>query len=130
MLLRQGAKAALLHRQKQTQGSCQIEETKSNGPEKDQNKTAEKELSEMEIANLLDAEFKMLVIRMLRELLELCYGNNIEEEMKVTLSEIKNNPQETNREGKEADTQTNGLEHKEEINNQPEQKEEIRIKKK
>ena len=47
--------------------------------------------------------------------------------MKVTLSEIKNNPQETNREGKEAGTQTNDLEHKEEINNQPEQKEETRI---
>ena len=36
--------------------------------------------------------------------------------MKVTLSEIKNNPQETNREGKEAKIQTNDLEHKEEIN--------------
>ena len=36
--------------------------------------------------------------------------------MKVTLSEIKNNPQETNREGKEAGIQTNDLEHKEEIN--------------
>ena len=47
--------------------------------------------------------------------------------MKVTLSEIENNPQETNREGKEAGTQTNDLEHKEEINNQPEQKEETRI---
>ena len=49
--------------------------------------------------------------------------------MKVTLSEIKNNPQETNREGKEDRIQTNNLEHKEEISIQPEQKEETRIEK-
>ena len=30
-------------------------------------KTPEKELNEMEISNLLDAEFKTLVIRMLKE---------------------------------------------------------------
>ena len=40
---------------------------------KEQIKTPEKEQNEMEIVNLLDAEFKTLVIRMLRELLE--YGN-------------------------------------------------------
>ena len=50
--------------------------------------------------------------------------------MKITLSTIKNNPQETNREGKEPRTHTNDLEHKEEINIQPEQNEETRIKKK
>ena len=43
--------------------------------------------------------------------------------MKDTLSEIKNNPQETNREGKEAGIQINNLEHKEKISIQPEQKE-------
>ena len=43
----------------------------------------------MEIANLSDAEFKTLVIRILKELTE--YGKNIREEMKVTLSEIKEN---------------------------------------
>ena len=37
---------------------------------KEQIKTPEKELNEMEISNLSDAEFKMLVIRMLRELSE------------------------------------------------------------
>ena len=37
---------------------------------KEQNKTPAKELSEMEIADLSDAEFKTLVIRMLRELTE------------------------------------------------------------
>ena len=33
---------------------------------KEQNKTPEKELNEMEIANLTDAEFKTLVIRTLK----------------------------------------------------------------
>ena len=74
---------------------------------KEQNKTLEKELSKMEIANLSDAEFKTLVIRMLRELLE--YSKKIKEEMKVTLNEIKNNPQVANREGKEVGIQTNHL---------------------
>ena len=41
----------------------------------------------MEVANLSDAEFKILVIKMLRELIE--YSNNIREEIKATLSEIK-----------------------------------------
>ena len=50
--------------------------------------------------------------------------------MKVTLTEIQNNLQETNREGKEFGMQTNNLEHKEEINIQLEQKEETRIQKK
>ena len=81
---------------------------------KEQNKTPEKELNKMEIANLSDVKFRISVIRMLKELTE--YSNSIKEEMKVTLSEIKNNPQETNREGKEAGIQTNDLEHKEEIN--------------
>ena len=73
----------------------------------------------MEITNLADAEFKTLVIRMLRELEYSKQTNkqtNEEEEMKVTLSKIKNNLQETNRDGKEARIQTNDLEHKEEIN--------------
>ena len=46
---------------------------------KEQNKIPENELNGIEIANLLDAEFKPLVIRMLKELTE--YGNNIREEM-------------------------------------------------
>ena len=37
---------------------------------KEQNKIPEKEQNEMEITNLSDAEFKTLVIRMLRELIE------------------------------------------------------------
>ena len=35
---------------------------------KEQNKTSQKELNETDIANLSDAEFKTLVIRMLKEL--------------------------------------------------------------
>ena len=92
------------------------------------NKTPEKELNETETANLSDTEFKTLVIRMLKELTE--YGNNIKEEMKVTLSKIKKNLQRTNCEGKEARIQINDLEHKEEINIQLEQNKEIRIQKK
>ena len=42
---------------------------------KEQDKIPEKELNKMKIANLTDAEFKTLVIRMLRELTE--YSNNI-----------------------------------------------------
>ena len=53
---------------------------------KEQNKTPEKELNDMEISNLSDAEFRALVIRLLKELIE--YSNNIKEEMKVTLSKI------------------------------------------
>ena len=37
---------------------------------KEQNKTPEKELNEMEITNLWDAEIKTLVIRMLKGLIE------------------------------------------------------------
>ena len=95
---------------------------------KEQHQTLEKELSKGEIANLSDAAFKTLLIRMLRELIE--YYKTIREDMKVTLSEIKTNPQGTNSKGKEARIQINDLEHKEEINIQPEQNEETRIQKK
>ena len=78
----------------------------------------------MDIANLSDAEFKTLVVRMLRELIE--YGESIREEMKATLSEIKKNIQGTNSEGKEAKVQINNLEHKEEVNSQPVHNEETR----
>ena len=52
---------------------------------KEQNKTPEKELK-MEISNLSDAEFKMLVIRMLKELSEdLNSIKKIQSEMKDNL---------------------------------------------
>ena len=90
MILRWGVKAALLNTQKQKQEGCQIEEKKKYGPNGRTEQTPERGLKEIEITNLSDAEFKTLVIRMLKELIE--YGNNIKEEMKVTISEIKNNP--------------------------------------
>ena len=49
--------------------------------------------------------------------------------MKFTLSEINKNPQGTTSEGKEAGIQTNDLEHKEEINIQPQQNEETKTQK-
>ena len=76
---------------------------------KKKNKTPEKELSEMEIANLSDAEVKTLVIRMLRKLFE--YSKNVKEEMKISLSKIKKNSQGTNSGGDEAKIQINDLEH-------------------
>ena len=59
---------------------------------KGQIKTPEKELTEMEISNLSDAEFKTLLIRMLKELSEdLNSLKKILSETKNTLIEIKNN---------------------------------------
>ena len=49
--------------------------------------------------------------------------------MKATQREIKENVQGTNSEGKQTRTQINNLEHKEEMNIQPEQKEETGIEK-
>ena len=71
-------------------------------------KIPEKELSDGEIANLSDAEFKTPVIRMLTEMIE--YGHKIKEEVKAIQNEIKENIQGTNSEGKETGTQINDLE--------------------
>ena len=49
--------------------------------------------------------------------------------MKAMKSEIKQNTQGTNSEGKETRTQINGVDQKEEISTQPEQNEETRIQK-
>ena len=82
------------------------------------------QLSKEDIANLSDAQFKILVIRMLTEMVE--YGHKIEEKVKVMKSEIKG----TKSEGTETGTHINGLDQKEEINIQLEQNEETRIQKK
>ena len=59
---------------------------------KDQVNTPEKELNEMEIINLLESEFKTLVIRMLKELSEDLRGiKKTQSETKDTLNEIINN---------------------------------------
>ena len=94
---------------------------------KEQNKTSERELSEEDIANLSDGEFKALVIKMLTELIEL--GQKMKEQKKGTQNEIKQNIQGTNSDRKETRTQSNDLEQKEKINIQLEQNEETRIQK-
>ena len=96
---------------------------------KEQIKAPEKiQLTNKEIANLSDAEFKTLVIRMLTEMVE--YSHKIEKKVKAMKSEIKENVQGINGDRKETRTQINDLEQKEEINIQPEQNEETRIQKK
>ena len=69
---------------------------------KEQIKAPEKiQLSNKEITNLSDAQFKTLVIRMLTELVE--FDRKLDEKMKAMLSETKENVQRTNSDGKETD---------------------------
>ena len=78
---------------------------------KEQMKAPEKiQLSDEEIANLSDAQFKTLVIKMLTELVE--YGRKLEKKMKAMLSKIKENVQGTNSDGKETRTQMNSLDQR------------------
>ena len=84
-------------------GSGTPRQKKKKAQMKEQIKAPEKiQLSDEEIANLSDAEFKALVIRMLTEMVE--YGCKIKEEMKAMLSEIKENVQGSNSDGKEMDS--------------------------
>ena len=95
---------------------------------KEQIKAPEKiQLNHEEIANLSDEQFKTLVIRKLTELVE--FGCKLDEKIKAMLSEIKENVQGTNSDGKETGTQINGVDQKEERNIQPEKNEETRIRK-
>ena len=86
-----------------------------------------KELSDEEIANLSDAEFKTLVIRMLTDLIELSL--KMKEEMKATQSEIKENIQEPIMKGRKLGLKSMIWKRKEETNIQPEQNEETGIQK-
>ena len=72
------------------------------------------QLSDEDIANLSDAQFKTLVIRMLTELVE--FGRKLDEKMKAMLRETKENVQGTNSDGKETGTQINTVDQKEERN--------------
>ena len=95
---------------------------------KEQIKDPEKiQLSNEEIANQSYSQFKTLVIRKLTELVE--FGCKLDEKMKGMLSEIKENVQGTNSDGKETGTQINGVDQKEERNIQSEKNEETRIRK-
>ena len=85
------------------------------------------QLSDEEIANLSDAQFKALVINMLTDLVESI--RNTDEIMKPMLRETKENVQGTNSEAKETGTQINGVDQKEERNIQPEKNGESRIRK-
>ena len=95
---------------------------------KEQNKTPQKELNKMEISNLSDAEFKTLVIRMLKDIIG--YFNSIKQtkktqaEMTLTLNKIKKNLQGINSGMEEAENQINDLAHKEEKEIQSKQQEE------
>ena len=117
---------------------------------KEQSKASERELSEEEIVNLSDVEFKTLVIKILTELIEIDSSNwfsestefiqsmnelthffkKMKKQIKGTQSEIKQNIQGTNSDRKETRTQSNDLEQKEEINIQIEQNEETRLQNK
>ena len=74
----------------------------------------------MKISNLSDAEFKTLVIRMIKELNSI---KKIQSETKDMLIEIKNNLQGNNNKVDEAKNQINVLEHKEAKNNHKEHQE-------
>ena len=69
-----------------------------------------KKRSDEETANLSDAQFKTLVIRMLTELVE--YGRKLDEKMKAMLRETKENVQGTNSDAKETGTQINNVDQK------------------
>ena len=56
-------------------------------------------------------------------------GHKTEEKVKAMQNEIKKNIQRTNSEGKESRTHIDNLEQREEINTQPKQNEETRIRK-
>ena len=85
------------------------------------------QLSEEEITNLSDAQFKTLVIKTLTELVE--FVRKLDEKMKAMPRETKENIQGTNTDAKETGTQINGVDQKEERNIQPEKNEETRIRK-
>ena len=74
-----------------------------------------KELNKMEVNNLSDAEFKILVVRMLKELIG--YFNSIKKtqvDMKEILTEINYDLQGIDSKVDEAKNQINDLEYKEE----------------
>ena len=78
------------------------------------------QLSSEQIANLSDAQFKTLVIKTLRELVE--FVQKVDEKMKPMLRETKENVQGTNSDAKETGTQINGVNQKEERNIQLQKK--------
>ena len=78
-------------------------ETNKYGPNERTHQAPKIELSNEEIANLSEAEFKALVIRMLSEMVE--YGRKIEDNVKAMQSERKENVLGTNSDRKQTRTQ-------------------------
>ena len=85
------------------------------------------QLSDEEIANLSDAQFKTLVIKALTELVE--FVRKVDEKMKPVLRETKENVQGTNSEAKETGKNINGVDQKEERNIQSEKMKKQEFKK-
>ena len=81
---------------------------------KEQIKIPEKKAKQQGDRQPIWCRVQTLIIRMLTEWIELDW--KLKEEMKATQSEIKQNIQGTNSDGKETRTQINGLEQKEERN--------------
>ena len=94
---------------------------------KEQIKIQKIELSDEEIGNLSDAQFKTLVIKTLTELVE--FVQKLDKKTKAMPRETKENVQGTNSDAKETGTQINGVDQKEGRNIQPEKNEETRIQK-
>ncbi|KAF6119691.1 hypothetical protein HJG60_010139 [Phyllostomus discolor] len=85
-------------------------------------------LSDQEIANLSDAQFKTLVIRKLTELVD--FGHNLDERMQVTIKEMQEDIwRRANSERKESESQNNTVDQKEDRINQAGKHDEIRIQK-
>ena len=81
----------LIHKNKYRQ-AAKMRRQRNMTQVNEQIKTPEKKLNKMEISNIFDAEFKTLVMRMLKELSKgLNSIKNIQSENKDTVIEIKNN---------------------------------------
>ena len=92
ILPRHRVKAALSNTYKQHVEAAQTRRQRNMAQMKEWINTLEKDINKIEISNLTDAEFKILVIRMLKELNEdLSSLKKIQSEMKDSLSEIRNN---------------------------------------
>ena len=125
---RQHVIAVLPNTWKQNSEAAKMRRQRNMACIKEHIKTVEKGLNKMEVSNLSDAEFKTLVIGMLKELSEdLTSVKKIQSETENILIKIKSNLQENNSTVDEAEVQINDLEHKEAKNNQSEEQEEKRM---
>ena len=120
----------LIHRNKHREAAKMRKPRSIDQMKKTDQNSKKKKLNEMEISNLSVAEFKTLVIRMLKELSEdLNSMKKIQSKMKDTLIEIKNNLQGNISTMDKAEIQINDLGHNEAKNNQSEQQEKKNPKK-